>query len=98
MENKQINLVLVTLLSMGKTFYFKTEDDSLLKDELVICETTRGIEIGKVYSEVISKEVNEEANIVAIDYDPGATKVNQENRIKLMLSIAKEKLPVEVWL
>ena len=27
-----------------------------------------------------------EANIVAIDYDPGATKVNQENRIKLMLS------------
>ncbi len=26
------------------------------------------------------------ANIVAIDYDPGATKVNQENRIKLMLA------------
>jgi predicted nucleotide-binding protein (sugar kinase/HSP70/actin superfamily) len=25
-------------------------------------------------------------NIAAIDYDPGATKVNQENRIKLMLS------------
>ena len=32
------------------------------------------------------------ANIVAIDYDPSATKVNQENRIKLMLSIAREKL------
>ncbi len=32
------------------------------------------------------------ANIVAIDYDPGATKVNQENRIKLMLSTAKEAL------
>lgn len=30
-----------------------------------------------------------EANIVAIDYDPGATKVNQENRIKLMLSTAR---------
>lgn len=29
------------------------------------------------------------ANIVAVDYDPGATKVNQENRIKLMLSTAK---------
>lgn len=38
------------------------------------------------------KSVNEKANIVTIDYDPGATKVNQENRIKLMLSIAKEKL------
>ncbi len=33
-----------------------------------------------------------EANIVPIDYDPGATKVNQENRIKLMLAVAGEKL------
>lgn len=36
-----------------------------------------------------------QANIVAIDYDPGATKVNQENRIKLMLSIARENLEKE---
>ena len=28
------------------------------------------------------------SNIVAIDYDPGATKINQENRIKLMLANA----------
>lgn len=32
------------------------------------------------------KERNPQANIVAVDYDPGATKINQENRIKLMLS------------
>ena len=38
------------------------------------------------------KEKNPKANIVAIDYDPGATKINQENRIKLMLSIAKQNL------
>ena len=38
------------------------------------------------------KSVDNRANIVTIDYDPGATKVNQENRIKLMLSVAKEKL------
>ncbi len=31
------------------------------------------------------------SNIVAIDYDPGATKINQENRIKLMLANAKTK-------
>jgi len=31
-------------------------------------------------------------NIVAIDYDPGATKINQENRIKLMLANAKKTL------
>ena len=31
-------------------------------------------------------------NIVPIDYDPSATKVNQENRIKLMIATAKEML------
>lgn len=35
------------------------------------------------------KERHEGVNIVAIDYDPGATKINQENRIKLMLANAK---------
>ena len=29
------------------------------------------------------------SNVVAIDYDPSATKINQENRIKLMLANAK---------
>lgn len=32
------------------------------------------------------------SNIVAIDYDPGASEVNQINRIKLMLSSAHEKI------
>ena len=36
------------------------------------------------------KEFDEEINIVPIDYDPGATRVNQENRIKLMLAVANE--------
>ncbi len=36
------------------------------------------------------KNIFPESNIVAIDYDPGATKVNQENRIKLMLAVARE--------
>ena len=33
-----------------------------------------------------------ESNIVAIDYDPGASEVNQLNRIKLMLSTAQKNL------
>ena len=32
------------------------------------------------------------ANIVAIDYDPGASEVNQLNRIKLMLATANNEL------
>ncbi|MCI8958419.1 MAG: 2-hydroxyglutaryl-CoA dehydratase [Lachnospiraceae bacterium] len=38
------------------------------------------------------KEMYPKANIVPIDYDPGATRVNQENRIKLMLSVAREAM------
>ncbi len=34
------------------------------------------------------KELNPAANIVAVDYDPGASEVNQVNRIKLMMSVA----------
>ena len=33
-----------------------------------------------------------EANVVAVDYDPGASEVNQLNRIKLMLSAAHKAL------
>ena len=35
------------------------------------------------------KKLYPQANIVPIDYDPSATRVNQENRIKLMLAVAK---------
>ncbi|HIZ84690.1 MAG TPA: 2-hydroxyacyl-CoA dehydratase [Firmicutes bacterium] len=35
------------------------------------------------------KNRHPDSNIVAIDYDPGATKINQENRIKLMLANAR---------
>ncbi len=35
------------------------------------------------------KEKNPQANIVAVDYDPGASEINQQNRIKLMLANAQ---------
>ena len=37
------------------------------------------------------KRKHPEANIVAIDYDPGASEINQQNRIKLMLANAKDE-------
>ena len=38
------------------------------------------------------KDRNPDMNIVAVDYDAGASKVNQDNRIKLMLALARENL------
>lgn len=43
--------------------------------------------VGKGMMRLI-KERNPLSNIVAVDYDPGATRINQENRIKLMLANA----------
>ena len=36
-----------------------------------------------------------QSNIVAIDYDPGASEVNQLNRIKLMMAVAFENMRKE---
>jgi len=38
------------------------------------------------------KEYNPSSNIVAVDYDPGASEVNQINRIKLMMTVAKQNI------
>ena len=38
------------------------------------------------------KEINPEINIVAVDYDAGASRVNQENRLKLMLANARRNM------
>jgi predicted nucleotide-binding protein (sugar kinase/HSP70/actin superfamily) len=38
------------------------------------------------------KRQNPLSNIVAVDYDPGASEVNQLNRIKLMMSAAFKNL------
>ncbi len=42
------------------------------------------------------RHLHPEANIVAIDYDPGASEVNQLNRIKLMLSTANKNLNKDI--
>lgn len=41
------------------------------------------------------KEIYPMSNITPIDYDASASRVNQENRIKLMLAVAKEQMETE---
>ena len=47
--------------------------------------------VGKGVIKLLRKNYPE-SNIVAVDYDPGASEVNQLNRIKLMLNSAKKAL------
>ena len=41
------------------------------------------------------KKAYPKANIAAVDYDPGASEVNQLNRLKLMLTAARRELAEE---
>ena len=38
------------------------------------------------------REKYPDANISPVDYDPGASEVNQANRIKLLMTVAKDNL------
>mgnify|MGYP003065591500 FL=1 len=41
------------------------------------------------------RRLHPEANIVSIDYDPGASEANQLNRIKLFMTVAHSRIPQE---
>ncbi len=47
--------------------------------------------VGKAVIKELRRQ-HPESNIVAVDYEPGASEVNQLNRIKLMISVAKENM------
>jgi predicted CoA-substrate-specific enzyme activase len=61
----------------------------------IVCTQPFGCLPNHIVGKGVIKELRRqhpEANIVAIDYDPGASEVNQLNRIKLMLSTAEKNL------
>lgn len=61
----------------------------------IVCAQPFGCLPNHVVGKGVIKELRKQhplANIVAIDYDPGASEVNQLNRIKLMLSTAQKNL------
>lgn len=61
----------------------------------IVCAQPFGCLPNHVVGKGVIKEIRHRyplANIVAIDYDPGASEVNQLNRIKLMLSTAHKNL------
>ena len=60
-------------------------------NRLILTDVEARNEVEAALAEVVKTEYPE-ANIAAIDYDPGASEVNQLNRIKLMLSAARMKL------
>ena len=50
-------LIPVRILSMNRTLFFASDSEDYKVDDLVICETTRGKELGKITGEPVKKEV-----------------------------------------
>lgn len=66
--------------------------------ENIVCTQPFGCLPNHIVGKGVIKAIRQQhpkSNIVAIDYDPGASEVNQLNRIKLMLSTANKHLSEE---
>ncbi|MCD8222894.1 MAG: 2-hydroxyacyl-CoA dehydratase [Clostridiales bacterium] len=65
----------------------------------IVCTQPFGCLPNHIVGKGVIKELrrkNPGANIIAVDYDPGASEVNQLNRIKLMLATAQKNLQAEI--
>jgi predicted nucleotide-binding protein (sugar kinase/HSP70/actin superfamily) len=66
----------------------------------IICLQPFGCLPNHVTGKGVVKELKRrypEANLVAVDYDPGASEVNQLNRIKLMMTVARGATRAQPW-
>jgi len=87
--------ILSLLNSMGEGWLLTAEMVELIKAGTpnIVCTQPFACLPNHVTGKGVIKELRRrhpESNIVAVDYDPGASEVNQLNRIKLMISVAKE--------
>ncbi len=94
---KQANGVISTGDKMGEGWLLTAEMVELVKTgyENIVCAQPFGCLPNHICGKGVINRIRElypTANITPIDYDPGATRVNQENRIKLMLAVARERL------
>lgn len=87
--------------SMGEGWLLTAEMVELIKTGApnIVCTQPFACLPNHVVGKAVIKELRRrypDSNIVAVDYDPGASEVNQLNRIKLMISVAKANLSEKV--
>ena len=89
--------ILSTCNSMGEGWLLTAEMVELIRHGTpnVVCAQPFACLPNHVVGKAVIKELRRRypmSNIVAVDYDPGASEVNQLNRIKLMISVAKANM------
>ena len=81
-------------VKMGEGWLLTAEVVSLIKEGIsnIISAQPFGCLPNHIIAKGMAKKIKDvypQSNLVAIDYDPSASRVNQENRIRLMLANAK---------
>ena len=81
-------------VKMGEGWLLTAEVVSLIKEGVsnIISAQPFGCLPNHIVAKGMAKKIKDvypQSNLVAIDYDPSASRVNQENRIRLMLANAK---------
>lgn len=81
----------------GEGWFLAGEIIDLIKQKVdnIVCVQPFGCLPNHVVGKGIVKKVKQlypQSNIVAVDYDPSASRVNQLNRIRLMMEVAQEKM------
>ncbi len=94
---ENVNGILSTGNQTGEGWFLTAEMVELIKDGInnVVCVQPFACLPNHIVGKSVIKKIRsiyKDANIIAIDYDPGASHTNQVNRIKLMLTVAKENL------
>ena len=89
--------ILSTGNQTGEGWFLTAEMVELIKDGInnIVCVQPFACLPNHIVGKSVIKKIRslyKESNIVAIDYDPGASHTNQVNRIKLMLTVAKDNL------
>ena len=87
---------IVSLGNQSGEGWYLTADMALMIEKgvsNVLCLQPFGCLPNHIIGKGVFKELKRrypEANLAAVDYDPGASEVNQLNRIKLMMSVARQ--------
>lgn len=93
--------ILSTGNQTGEGWFLTAEMIELIKSGInnVVCVQPFACLPNHIVGKSVIKEIRNRyktANIVAIDYDPGSSHTNQLNRLKLMMTVAKEQKNLEV--
>jgi predicted nucleotide-binding protein (sugar kinase/HSP70/actin superfamily) len=95
--SNNVDGILSTGNQTGEGWFLTAEIVELIKEDIknVVCVQPFACLPNHIVGKAVIKKIRAlypDSNIIAVDYDPGASHTNQINRIKLMLTVARENM------